>query len=306
MIIECDGITKRYGSAEALRGLTFTVESGGCVGFLGPNGAGKTTAIRILTGLARPNSGRVAVNGFDVVRDRSKVCRIIGYLPQAPVFYNYMTALESVLWTAELFGIPKQKARSRSEELLRLLGLWAERQRTVGGYSGGMKQRLGIAHALINDPRIVFLDEPVSALDPLGRSEILDLIQQVKARTTVFMSSHVLGDVERVSDRVVIVNKGRVAADAAVEELRDRYATDVFEIETAHGDPDIGDVLRHEPYVTSVAAFTPGHYRVAVSDLGMARRLLPKVVLHSGATLLRYASRAPTLEEIFLRVVGES
>lgn len=301
--IVAENLTKQYGRVAALRGLSFAAEGGGCIGFLGPNGAGKTTAIRILVGLARPTGGRAAVDGLDAVAERHQVRRRIGYLAQSPAFYNYMAGEEFLLWTAGLFGMDRSAARRRSEELLRTLGLWDARRRAIGGYSGGMRQRLGLAQALINRPRIVFLDEPVSALDPIGRYEILNLIEQLKGETTVFMSSHVLGDVERVCDRVIIIRQGQVAAEAPMHRLRAQYATPVFTVELDSGDPDLTAALTALPYVSGVRREGPV-YRVAVADVEAARSRLPHAVLGAGVTLLRYGMESPTLEDIFLKVVG--
>lgn len=287
---------------EALRGLSFSVQQGRCIGFLGPNGAGKTTTIRILTGLAAPTAGRAEVDGLDAVSQRDQVRARIGYLSQSPAFYGYMSGEEFLLWTASLFGIAPKEARLRAEELLRRLGLWDARRRAIGGYSGGMKQRLGLAQALVNRPKILFLDEPVSALDPVGRHEILNLIGELRQETVVFMSSHVLGDVERVCDQVVIVNEGRIAVDASMQELRERYATPVFTVEADAGGRDLAGRLSAEPYVAAVRQEGPV-LRVTVSDLAAARARLPGAVLETGATLLRYGSEAPSLEDIFLKVV---
>lgn len=304
-IIACENLTKRYGRVEALRGLTFAVESRGCIGFLGPNGAGKTTTIRILTGLAPASGGTAEVGGLDVARDRDKVRSRIGYLAQSPAFYNWMSGEEFLAFTASLFRLDPRAARLRSEELLKLLGLWDARRRAIGTYSGGMRQRLGIAQALINRPEIVFLDEPVSALDPIGRHEILGLIDKLKAETTVFMSSHVLADVERVADRVIIVHEGRVAAQAGMSELRQQYAAPVFEAEIDPHDPDITPALRNLPYVAGVRREGP-LYRVAARDVMAARENLPRALLDAGAHLVRYGIQAPTLEDIFLKVVNGS
>jgi ABC-2 type transport system ATP-binding protein len=301
--IACTGLTKRYGTVQALRGLTFAVEGGGCVGFLGPNGAGKTTTIRILTGLARPTAGRATVDGLDVVAQPDRVRSRIGYLAQAPAFYNYMTGEEFLRWTARLFRLDVKTAKARTEDLLKRLGLWEARRRPIGGYSGGMRQRLGLAQAMINQPKILFLDEPVSALDPIGRHEILTLIDAWKSECTIFMSSHVLGDVERVSDRVIIVREGEVAADATMEDLREQYASPVFLVEVGLHDPDLTAILQKEPYVAGVRR-EGARYRVAARDVAAARGRLPHRILESGTTLMRYEIEAPTLEDIFLKVVN--
>lgn len=302
-LITCEGLTKTYGTFHALRGLSFAAEGGGCIGFLGPNGAGKTTTIRILTGLAHQSGGRATVDGLDVATQADKVRERIGYLAQSPAFYNYMSGQEFMLWVASLFHMEGRTARSRTEELLKRLGLWEARRRAIGGYSGGMKQRLGMAQALINRPKVLFLDEPVSALDPVGRHEILNLIDELRGETTIFMSSHVLADVERVCERVIIINQGQVAVEANMAELRDTYASPVFTVELDAHDPDVTGALKALPYVSGVRREGPV-YRVAAADVTVARRELPGAILRAGATLVRYGVEAPTLEDIFLKVVG--
>jgi ABC-type multidrug transport system ATPase subunit len=222
---------------------------------------------------------------------------------QSPAFYNYMSGEEFMLWTAGLFGMQGKAARMRSEELLQRLGLWEARRRSIGGYSGGMKQRLGIAQALVNRPKIVFLDEPVSALDPIGRHEILTLIDELRSETTVFMSTHVLGDVERVCDRVIIVREGQVAVEASMDELRQTYATPVFTVELDPHDRDLTAMMQALPYVSGVRR-EGAVYRVAASDTKAARSLLPRAILDAGATLVQYGAESPGLEDIFLKVVG--
>ena len=186
-------------------------------GFLGPNGAGKTTTLRILAGLARPTGGRASVLGHDVTRD-AEPSTPLGYLPDVPGFYKWMTAPSTCSSPAELFGLRRRAlaahqgtARPRRPR---------RRDDPIGGYSRGMKQRLGVAQALINAPRLLLLDEPTSALDPIGRREILEMIAALAGRTTVFFSTHILADVERVCDTVAILDKGRVVAQAGIDELR--------------------------------------------------------------------------------------
>ncbi|HLO02906.1 MAG TPA: ABC transporter ATP-binding protein [Symbiobacteriaceae bacterium] len=304
-MITVENLTKRYGDFQALKSISFSVEEGGCVGFLGPNGAGKTTTIRILTGLAKPTSGRATVDGLDAIAQRDQVRSRIGYLAQTPAFYNYMTGEEFLLWTADIFSIERKTARLRSEELLRGLGIWDARRRRIGGYSGGMKQRLGFAQALINKPKLVFLDEPVSALDPVGRHEILNFIEQLKGQTTVFMCTHVLSDVERVCDRVIIARGGQVVVESSMTDLRQQHAAPVFTIEVDAQDRNITADLLALPYVSGVRK-EGLLYTISARDVAAARIRLPEAILQTGATLVSYGAQAPNLEDIFLQVVGEA
>ncbi len=302
--IEVKGLTKRYGSVKALNDLSFSVSDKRAVGFLGPNGAGKTTTLRILTGLANATSGEAHVCGIDVRRNPHEVRRHIGYLSQSPVFYNWMSAVEFMHYVGSIFGVPRAEVAKRSEELLKRLDIWEARNRRIGGYSGGMKQRLGIAQALLNKPEIVLLDEPVSALDPIGRHEILKLIAELSHETSIFMSSHVLGDVERVCDYVIIVNRGQVAAQASIKELKEKYTTPTFVVETDQ-QADIGGLMGSEPWFANAREEGP-NWRIAVDDVQAAKVRIPTLLLNQGHTFRRFEQLAPNLEDIFLKVVADN
>ncbi|MGD9100937.1 MAG: ABC transporter ATP-binding protein [Anaerolineae bacterium] len=308
--IRIEGLHKRFGEVRALDGLTLNVESGAVFGFLGPNGAGKTTTIRILTGLARANGGRAWVDGVEVAfraANRHQVARRIGYLPQEPAFYPWMTARELLDYVGQVFGLATSEREARTGELLELVGLEEAARRRVGGFSGGMRQRLGLAQALVNRPRVLFLDEPVSALDPAGRKELLLLIERLRGDCTVFMSTHILADVERVCDTVGIVNRGKLIAEAPQEELIARYATPAFEVETGNGQSEQiaawADGLRALKWVESVVV-VGRTARVIVSDVETARRELLASVVQSGLALTRYEMVRPSLEDVFLKLVN--
>ena len=199
--IRCENLTKRFGGVTAVEDLSLSVEEGASFGFLGPNGAGKTTAIRLFTGLTYPTEGYMRVGGEDVEGRSLELRAQIGYLPQIPAFYGWMTGREFLRFTGDLYGLPRRECHSRADELLGEVNLLDAADRKVSGYSGGMRQRLGLAQALVHRPRVLFLDEPASALDPIGRRDMLETINALRGRTTVFMSSHILGDIERVCDR---------------------------------------------------------------------------------------------------------
>ena len=217
--VACGGLTKRYGEVVALDGLTLEVPKGAVFGILGPNGAGKTTLLRLLTGLARPSAGRATVAGLDVTAQAEEVHRRIGFLDQSPRYYAWMRGRELVAFVGELFGLRGAALAQRVDEVLALTGLTEAANRRIGGYSGGMRQRLGLAQALVNRPEVLFLDEPVSSLDPAGRHEILEAISALRGTATVCMSTHILADVERVCDAVAILDHGRLLVSAPVAEL---------------------------------------------------------------------------------------
>ncbi len=208
--ILCTGLSRSFGEVQALKNLTLSVPYGSIYGFLGRNGAGKTTTIWILAGLAQPTSGSAWVAGIEATRPDSNARKYIGYLPQNPAFYRWMTPIEYLDYAAQLFDIDTKTRKDRISEMLQLVDLKNAARRRIGGFSGGMVQRLGIAQALIHSPQILFLDEPTSSLDPAGRYEILELIANLRGKVTVFFSTHILTDVERICDRVAIIHKGEV------------------------------------------------------------------------------------------------
>ncbi|MHB8274764.1 MAG: ATP-binding cassette domain-containing protein [Dermatophilaceae bacterium] len=209
--IRTTGLTKVYGEKHALDSVDLVVEEGSVFGFLGPNGAGKTTTLHILTGLAHPTSGSAQILGRDVASAGNAVRAQIGFLPDVPGFYEWMKAGEFLRFAGGLFGIARPVLDERVGMLLDLAGL-GDVDTKIGGYSRGMKQRLGVAQALINAPRLLLLDEPTSALDPMGRKDVLDMLMSLRGRTTVFFSTHILADVERVCDTVAILDRGRPGA----------------------------------------------------------------------------------------------
>ena len=305
--IRTEDLRKRYGQVTALDGLTLTVEPGTIFGFLGPNGAGKTTTMRLLTGLARPSAGRAWVAGQEVGHDGTAAARI-GYLPEEPAFYPWMTPAELLDHVGRLFGLPGRERRARAGELLELVDLGRVARRRIGGFSRGMRQRLGLAQALVNHPEVLLLDEPVSALDPAGRKEVLELIGRLGSQCTVFMSTHILQDVERVCDTVAILNHGRLVVEAPQAELLDRYTLPAFELECVESDEAPFkawlDTLPDLEWVSSVAV--DGHVgRVIVRDVDVACRALLAQVVEKGLILRRYEIVTPSLEDVFLRLVGQ-
>jgi ABC-2 type transport system ATP-binding protein len=309
--VRMEELRKNFGDVLALDGLTLSVESGSVFGFLGPNGAGKTTTIRVLAGLARPNNGRAWVDGIEVTAgttDRRQLASHIGYLPQDPAFYSWMTAREFLDYAARVFGLSAAERCTRVQELLELAGLTEAAGRRIGGFSGGMSQRLGVAQALVNWPPVLLLDEPVSGLDPAGRRDLLELIDRLRGQCTVFMSTHILGDVERVCDSVGIIDRGKLITEARQDELLERYAVPAFELEAEQGFAEPlkawVDTLRQMSWVTSVATDTRTA-RIVVNDVEKAKRELMASAVGAGLVLTRYEMVRPSLEDVFLRLVGQ-
>lgn len=303
--IQITDLRKTYGSINALDGLTLAVETGTVFGFLGPNGAGKSTTLRILTGLARPTSGQAQIAGVDITR-RGEIARRIGYLPEEPAFYGWMNPAEFLDHVARTFGMNAAQRKVRAAELLAQVGLSDVSKRRIAGFSRGMRQRLGLAQAMINHPAVLLLDEPVSALDPVGRKEVLQAIQTMRGQTTIFMSTHILADVERVCDTVAIIDHGKLVVEAPQAELLARYTIPAYELECEPGSEAPFKVwasgLTGQPWVASVIA-NGGSARVIVNDLAAARSGLLPLAAASGLPLRRFEVVTPSLEDIFMRLV---
>jgi len=308
--ISTTDLTKRYGGGVvALDHLTLTVPSGSIFGFLGPNGAGKTTTLRLLTGLATATNGSGAVAGVKIGGTGGELARNIGYLDQDPRFYSWMRGRELLDMVAQLHGLHGAALKQRVGEVLEIVGLSGAARRQIGGYSGGMRQRLGIGQAIINQPSVLFLDEPVSSLDPEGRRDVLEIIDRLRGTATVFMSTHILNDVERVCDRVAILNFGHLVVEGPIAELLDRYAQPIYELEPEPQQPGSIDrlaaALRGQPWAHDVTT-TPDTVRVFVDDPKVAGPALLPLVAATGISMVRFERIRPSLEDVFLRLVAES
>lgn len=218
-MLEISHLYKKFGTKEIIKDLSLNVKANTIYGFIGENGAGKTTTMKMILGLCKADQGEIFVNGEPVCYGQTKTNSYIGYLPDVPEFYNYMTPAEYLKLCSELTGIPKNISKNRIEELLNIVGLEKNNKR-INGFSRGMKQRLGIAQALINEPKLLICDEPTSALDPVGRKEILTILEQVKEHTTVLFSTHILSDVERICDTIGFLHNGELAYESSLEEIK--------------------------------------------------------------------------------------
>jgi len=301
--IKTTGLTKTYGKKRALDDVNLVVPEGSIFGFLGPNGAGKTTTLRILTGLARPTSGSVQIRGHDVAAASNTVRADVGFLPDVPGFYEWMTAEELLHFSGGLFGIGRPVLDERVAMLLDLAGLGAVKTR-IGGYSRGMKQRLGVAQALVNAPKLLMLDEPTSALDPMGRKDVLDMLTSLRGRTTVFFSTHILADVERVCDTVAILDQGRIVAHAPIDELKGRYGVQKVVVEVTGGGDELAEEIGRQSWATAVARGSDGAIEITVADMSAAQREIPAMVAARNTGISRMEAGEMGLEEVFVELVG--
>jgi ABC-2 type transport system ATP-binding protein len=301
--LELTGLRKRFGATVALDGIDLEVPAGSVFGFLGPNGAGKTTTLRILTGLARPSAGAARIFGREVGGEDPGVRRVTGYLPDVPGFYSWMTAREFLTFAGRLHGLRGRPLADRVSALLEWMELGASAGR-IGGFSRGMRQRLGIAQALVHAPSLLLLDEPTSALDPLGRREVLDAVAALRGRTTVFFSSHILADVERVCDTVAVLHRGRIVARAPVADLKTRGRARRIRVEVRADADRLEASLREVPSVAGVSR-EGARLEIEVRDPARAEREIPRAVADAGLGLVRLEIVEPTLEDVFLELVGE-
>ncbi len=307
-VIQTKALSKSFGEVDALKPVDLTVSQHAIFGFLGPNGAGKTTFMKLLLGLIRPSSGSATVFGKDIVADSVEIRSRVGYLPQEPRFYEYMTARQTLDFTAKFFFRGPQRAiDQRIAEMLDLVGLADKADRPIKGFSGGERQRLGIAQAQVNYPDLLVLDEPAAALDPLGRRDVLTVMERLRKHTTVFYSTHILDDVQQVSDTVAILNQGALAAHGPIETLLSGGQGIVYEMNVQ------GDVARAQAiamaqaWVSNVETFSQGavtQMLVTVTDEAAAQtRLLRLLMADEQLVVTNFGRKAYELEEIFLNIV---
>ena len=299
--IETDALTKHYfpgirrRRVEAVNDLNLTVKSGEIFAFLGLNGAGKTTTIKLLLDHVRSTRGFARLFGIDARRPAAR--RKVGYLPDMPHFYRFLTARELLDYTGRLFGIPRDERRRRSGELLEQVDLAGRADEPLGGFSRGMLQRIGLAQALVNEPELLILDEPLGGLDPLGRSEIRNIIVSLKGEgRSVFFSSHILDDAERIADRVGIIHQGRLLACGTLPELLTRQPGWVAEVSPGDG-AEFARLCRQFGWSTEIIDHS---FRVTLPNEAGVREL-HRLAAEGKAVVHSLSSRQLNLEEAFLQ-----
>jgi len=301
LAIEALALSKKFDEKYALDHLDLRVEKGAIFGFLGPNGAGKTTTLRLLVGLARPSSGTANILGLNIDAKSREIQKKIGYLPETPVFYGWMTAREYLTFIGNIFQLTSSKLKTKIDYLLELVGL-IDVNMKIRGFSKGMRQRLGVAQALVNSPEVLFLDEPTSALDPMGRKEVLDMIELLANEITVFFSTHILSDVERVCDSVAILNKGRLMIESDIHLLKEKYAQHSFQLEFDSDPKDFVSRLKSYAWVTDVVS-DGNVLKIKPNDMEKGQSELLPLIANSGLRLNYFKIVEPSLENIFIKIV---
>jgi ABC-2 type transport system ATP-binding protein len=295
-MLRITGLHKRFGDKQVLSGLDLTVPEHSIFGFIGKNGAGKTTTMKMILGLLKADDGGIFVGGEKVVYGQTDTNRRIGYLPDVPEFYPFMTAPEYLRFCGEITGMNKTELTVRSKELLELVGLGGEKHR-IRGFSRGMKQRLGIAQALLNRPQLLICDEPTSALDPVGRKEILDILQAVRGQTTVLFSTHILSDVEKVCTDIAFLDHGTVRVQGKLADIRTKYRREEYLLETEQAT----DALRLRQVFPSVRE--NGENRLLLAEGENTIFDVLRFVTNERIPLLKMERAEPSLESLFMEVV---
>ena len=306
-VIETHGLSKTYKNIHALSSLDLKVHQNSIFGFLGPNGAGKTTTIKLMLGLTRPTAGTATIFGMDSVTDSVDIRARIGYLPQEPHFYEYMTARQTLRFTAEFFFKgPKKAIDERVEEMLALVDLSDKADRSIKTFSGGERQRLGIAQAQVNYPDLLILDEPAASLDPLGRRDVLEVMSNLRKYATIFYSTHILDDVQRVSDTVVILNKGELVAQGPIEELLAGSEGVIYIIHLKGDTESALNQVQSLPWVSKIKTTQHNEesiWQVSVTDPEAAETQLLKLLVNGPVLVNEFRRKQYELEDVFMQVI---
>jgi ABC-2 type transport system ATP-binding protein len=310
-IIDTQGLSKAYKGVRVLDSLSLQVSRNSIFGFLGPNGAGKSTTIKLLLGLIQPTGGAASVFGHDVKRGSVEIRKRIGYLAQEPRYYEHLTARQTLRYTARFFYRgPKELIESRLIEMLELVGLDDKADRPIKGFSGGERQRLGIAQAQVNYPDLLILDEPAASLDPMGRHDVLAVMERLRKYTTVFYSTHILDDVQRVSDTVAILDRGRLIAEAPIHDLLEGDGGSVMYDLTLSGDASQAQIrVASQPWVQDLNILAENgstRWQVKVTDDNAAEDQILRLVLEDrGVKVLHFGRKTHNLEEVFMNLVSK-
>jgi ABC-2 type transport system ATP-binding protein len=298
-VVHVKNLKKSFKKYEVIKGLDFELMNEKCIALLGANGAGKTTTLQMLSGLMKPTSGEIL---FTDTGEGEDFRHLIGYLPQHPVFYDWMTGKEFLEYAGKLSGLSSKESKQRALELLGLVGIEEAKNRRIGKYSGGMKQRLGIAQAIIHRPKLVILDEPVSALDPFGRREVLELMGRLKKETAILFSTHILNDAEEVCDEILFLHNGRLVESGTMEQLRDKHQQAKIDL-VFRGSADC--YIEQLTAVVKVHSYLIDGSKISffVEDIELAKTGFLKVIADKNLPLVKFEISRTSLEEVFMKVV---
>jgi len=305
-IISVKGLTKRYGELTAVNHISFCVRENEIFGFLGPNGAGKTTTVRMLVGLTRITEGRAWIGGYDVVRDYKEVRSVIGVVPDISNLYSELTCLQNLLFSAAMYGVPREERAERAEKLLKFFGLWRMKDFKFKNLSRGLKRRLTIAAALTHNPKVLFLDEPTSGLDVMSRRMVWEKILELnRSGVTIFLTTHNVYEAFHISDRIGVINKGRIVASGTPTELSRRFSMrEVIEVAFHPKNPSEGELIKQLNGALTIKS-RGDHLEVVASDPTPVIEGLIHYARRNKLELSMLNLRGADAEELFLKIVGE-
>ncbi|WP_163102714.1 ABC transporter ATP-binding protein [Peribacillus alkalitolerans] len=300
-LLHVSNLSKAYKGNRGVNTLSFTLDQGKCIALIGPNGAGKTTTLRMLAGLLYPSTGKIEMMGME---HGSDIRAYIGYLPQFPVFYDWMTGFEFLIYAAELTGMNGKEATYRAEVLMKRVGLEDAKKRKIGKYSGGMKQRLGIAQAIIHKPKLLMLDEPVSALDPFGRREVLDLLLELKQEMTILFSTHILNDAEEICEDVLFLHDGNLVEQGSIQELKEKNQVGKIKVEASIELAQFVGPLNDSGIFNDI--IVQGKQVICETDAILAgRKTILGWVLEAEIPVVKMEVSNLDLEDLFMKVVKQ-
>ena len=297
MSIEAKGVSKYYGKQKALDEVSFQISSGEIVGFLGPNGAGKSTMMKIITGYFPPNEGEIHVIGLDAVENSLEVRKKVGYLPEHNPLYPEMYVTEYLRFVAGIYKVKDKK--NRVEEIIKMVGLSPERHKKIQELSKGYKQRVGLAQALIHDPDVLILDEPTSGLDPNQLVEIRKLIRDIGKEKTVMLSTHIMQEVEAICDRVIIIDEGKIVADAPVSEMKNMGNAEGYILEVEVNEAISEELLSVITGVDKVISNSGLNYSIEISSSKDIRAEISKAISDDGKAVLSMVRKEKSMEDVF-------
>ncbi|WP_108671492.1 ABC transporter ATP-binding protein [Peribacillus acanthi] len=300
-LLQVTDLSKTYKGNRGVNALSFSLDRGKCVALIGPNGAGKTTTLRMLAGLLKSTTGKIEMIGME---SHSDIRKYIGYLPQFPVFYDWMTGIEFLIYSAKLTGMNVKEATVQAEILMRKVGLEDAKKRKIGKYSGGMKQRLGIAQAIIHKPKLLMLDEPVSALDPFGRREVLELLLELKQEMTILFSTHILNDAEEICEDVLFLHGGNLVEKGSIQELKEKNQVGKITVEASI---DVSELIHplKENAIFKEINIQGRHVMCETDVIQEGQKAILSWILEANIPVVKVEVSNLDLEDLFMKVVKQ-